>query len=403
MTTKETSLSKIKNKDLIIIKRDGREENFSKYKLARVCNWANNNNEEMTELLLRDTVIKLKGKVKIEVMYDALIDTAISKISMIQPGWQMVASKLYALKMYGEAYGIKNKRYPHIAEVIKKGVAAKVYSREVFDSYTEEDINKINGFIENERDWSTPYHSLKQFDEKYCKKYSKTKKLELPQMTYIRVAMGLAYNLTDAVANGGLTRVQIIKKLYNILSNRLATLATPIMMNASTNLNSFASCILNTVGNDTWDIANKLSTTMLYTKGAGGLAFDISHIQAKGSVTNNNVKASGIVPYIKAIEEAMVSMVQSENRRGSAVITCNWWHYEIEGFLQLKDASGGTPENRALHLQYSLATNDYFLEKVKKDEDIWLFDPLETKDLLYIYGDEFVEKYEEFVAKPGIR
>jgi ribonucleoside-diphosphate reductase alpha chain len=357
----------------------------------------------MTNLLLRDTTVKLKGKVKIEVMYDALIETAISKISQIQPQWQYVASKLYTSKLYAEAYGIKNKRYPHFSEIIKKGVAAKIYSKEVFENYSEEEIDKINSFIESERDFALPYHALKQFDEKYCKKYSKTKKLELPQMTYIRVAMGLAFNLTNPTENNGLTRVQIIKKLYNILSMKQATLATPIMLNAGTPLNSYASCILNTIGNDTWDIANKLATTMLYTKGAGGLAFDVSHIQAKGSLTRNNIRASGIVPYIKTIEEAMVSMVQSENRRGSAVITCNWWHYQIEDFLMLKDASSGTPENRALHLQYSMATNDFFLRKVKENGEVTLLDPVDVPELLYVYGDEFERKYEEACQSTGIR
>lgn len=403
MNNNETSLNKIKKNELVIVKRDGREESFSKFKLSRVCNWATNNNKTLTDILLRDTSLKLKGKVKIEVMYQSLIDTAVSKISQIQPQWQYIAAKLYIVQLYADAYGIKNKKYPHLSEVIKKGIASKVYSKEVFDTYTEEELNEINNFIESERDFELPYHALKQFNEKYCKKYTKTKKLELPQMTYIRVAMGLCYNLTNPIENGGLTRVKIIKKLYNILSSRYATLATPIMLNAGTTLNSFASCILNTIGNDTWDIANKIATTMLYTKGAGGLAFDVSHIQAKGSLTKNNVKASGIVPYIKAIEEAMVSMVQSENRRGSAVITCNWWHYEVESFLMLKDASSGTPENRALHLQYSMATNDYLLQKVKEDGEVYLFDPLDAPDLLYVYGEEFNEKYEELCTKNGIR
>lgn len=398
MKNKITPLKEIKNKEIIIIKRDGRKEPFYKRKLSRVCNWATDNNKTFIDILLRDTEIKLKGEIKVTDMYDSLINTAVSKVSQLQPQWQFVASKLYIMKLYSEAYGIKSKKYPHLREVIKKGIEYKVYNKDVMNSYSDEEIEEINNLVDPERDFSFTYNALKQFNSKYCKKYTKTKKLELPQLTYIRVAMGLAYNLTDLEYS----RVKIIKKLYNILSYGYATLATPIMMNSGTPLNQFASCILNTIGNDTWDIMNKLSTAGLYTKGRGGLAFDVSYIQAKGSVTKNGVKASGIIPYIKDIESVVISMMQGDDRRGSAVITCNWWHLEIEDFLMLKDASSGTPENRALHLQYTMATNDLFMEAVQKNKDVYLFDPLSAKSLLYVSGKEFEKEYKKLLNKKGI-
>lgn len=389
------ALQDIKNKSITLIKRDGREELFTKNKLKKVCDWATEDNEYMTDQLLRDTEIKLKDKIKITSMYKNLIDTAVSKVSRLQPQWQYVASKLYLLELYSEAYKIKDKKYPHLSEVLAKGVSAGVYSRDLAHSFTEEEINELNEYIRPEMDYKFTYQALKQFNIKYCKNYSKTKKLELPQVTYMRVAMGLFYNKEN--------KIELIKELYDIITEGYATLATPIMINSFTNLNSFASCILNTVGNNTWDIMNKLTTAGLYTKGRGGVAFDISHIQAKGSFTNNGVQTGGIVPFIQNIQAVVSSMMQSSDRRGSAVITCNWWHLEIEDFLQLKDASSGTEENRALHLQYSFATNDVFMRAVENNEDIYLFDPLDVPELLYVYGEEFEALYGKAIARHGIR
>lgn len=390
-----TALKDIKNKSITLIKRDGREEPFTKAKLKKVCDWATDNNEYMTEQLLRDTEIKLKDKVKIASMYKNLIDTAVAKVSRLQTKWQFVASKLYLLELYSEAYGIKDKKYPHLSEVLTKGVSAGVYSKDILSNYTTEEINELNSCIRPEMDYKFSYQALKQFNAKYCKNYSKTKKLELPQITYMRVAMGLVYNKDN--------KVELAKKLYNIITEGYATLATPIMMNSGTNLNSFASCILNTIGNSTWDLMNKLGTAGLYTKGRGGVAFDISHVQAKGGMTNNGVKTGGIVPFIQNIQSVVNSMMQSDTRRGSAVVTCNWWHLEIESFLELKDASSGTEENRALHLQYSFATNDVLMRAVEANEDVYLFDPLDVPELLYVHGNEFKVLYEKLLTRHGIR
>ena len=391
-----SALQDIKNKAITLIKRDGRKEPFTKAKLKKVCMWASNDDELMTDILLRDTEIKLKDEVRITSMYKNLIDTAVGKVSRLQPKWQFVASKLYLLELYSEAYGIKDKKYPKLQEVLAKGVSAGVYSRELYNSFTLEELAELDKAIQPELDYNFTYHALKQFNAKYCKNYSKTKKLELPQITYMRVAMGLFYNK-------GEEKIELIKKLYSIITKGQATLATPIMINSFTPLNSFASCILNTIGNNTWDLMNKLTTAGLYTKGRGGVAFDISHIQAKGGMTKNGVQTGGIIPFIQNIQSVVGSMMQAETRRGSAVITCAWWHLEIEDFLQLKDASSGTEENRALHLQYSFASNDLLMKAVENNEDVYLFDPLDVPELLTTYGSEFEEHYNKAITRHGIR
>lgn len=378
----------------IIIKKDGREEPYSRYKLDKVLDWTTEGDESYKNILIRDTEVKLKNKIKAKELFEAFMNTAIQKISPLQTKWEFIASKFYLLKMYSESWGIKNKKYPHLKDVLKKGIESKVYDKDIIDTFTEDEIDELNLYIRPSEDYTFTYNALKQFNGKYCKKYSKTKRLELPQITYMRVAMGLAYNLNN--------KIDIIKKMYDILTKGYATVATPIMMNSLTPLNQFSSCILNTIGNDTWDITNKLVTAGTYTKGRGGLAFDVTHIQSKGSLTNNGVQASGIIPYIKNIEEVVSSFMQGDSRRGSAVITCAWWHKDIEEFLELKDASSGTPEIRALHLKYSFATNDYFMNKVLSNEDIYLFCPKDAESLLYVYGEEFVKNYEELISRKGI-
>lgn len=379
----------------VIIKRKGHKEPFDPKKFKRYLMFVTDNDDTMAEILLRDCVVKLKEETKVKVLANAIVDTAVSKISPLQTKWEYVAARAYLLNLYAESYGIKDgRKYPHLNDVLKKGVAAGVYHKDIYSSYTADEINELHEYIRPEEDLTFTYDALKQFVSKYCKDLKKGQKLELPQITYMRVAMGLCYNMTN--------RIVYIKKLYDILTKGQATLATPIMMNSFTYLNQFSSCILNTIDNSTDDITNKVATAMLYTKGRGGLAFDVSHIQAKGTATGNGTSASGIIPYIHDIQYAIVSMMQGDNRRGSGVITCRWWHYEIEEFLELKDASGGTPENRALMLKYAFATDEYFKKAVNEDRDIKLFCPKSAEELLYLHGDEFTAKYIELCNRPGL-
>ena len=362
--------------------------------MDKVLDFVTGGKEYFKDILLRDTLVKLKETVKIEEMYNALLATAVSKVSPLQTEWEFVAAKLYLLDMYTSAYGIKDKSYPHLKDVLTKGASAHVYSKEIISMYSDADIEIINGYIRPDEDLTFTYNALMQFNTKYCKKFNKSTRLELPQITYIRVAMGLCYNLPN--------RLEMIKWLYDILTVGDATLATPIMMNSLTPIYQYSSCILNTIGNDTWDIGNKLQTAGSYTKGRGGLAFDVTHIQSKGSLTKHGVKASGIVPYIKNIEDVVNSFMQGDDRRGAAVITCHWWHLDIEDFLELKDASSGTPETRALHLKYTLGTNDYLYDKIENNEDVYLFCPKDAQALLYTYGEEWVKEYEALVNRKGI-
>lgn len=96
-----------KDKKHIIIKRDGREEPFNEEKLKKVINWATEGKEVFTNALLQGLNIKINDKMKIEVLYDELINTAVNKISPLYPIYDTIAEKLYLMKIYKETAGLK--------------------------------------------------------------------------------------------------------------------------------------------------------------------------------------------------------------------------------------------------------------------------------------------------------
>ena len=386
----------MKASNITIIKRDGRKEGFNPQKLRNVCLWACDNKDFMADELIRDAVIKLHKEINIKDMFQQLIITAVNKISMLQPMWEDVAAKLELMRIYKESYNIKRENeYPSLIEVLNKGVEYKIYNKVYVASYTEDELLQIEKAIQPKRDFLFNYKGLVTFYDKYCLNYSKTKKLELPQLTYMRVALALMINETD--------RVNKVISLYDALSQHYYTVATPIILNALTIGQQLSSCVLNTLDDDSHNILDTGKNLGIYSKFKGGTALDISAMRAKGGyIEGTQGYSSGAVPFMKFYESIMKAWNQGGKRVGALAIYFNWWHLDVFDILSLR-GNGGTDENRARGLQYAIKINRTLINAVINDEDIVLFDPKDVPDLLGTYGDNFKLLYDKYVNKTTVR
>ncbi len=179
----------ISNQDIMsankitIIKRDGRTEPFNPGKLKKMALWACENNEYMTEELIRDTEIKLHKEIRITDMYQQLIITAVNKISMLQPIWEDVSAKLQLMSIYKETYNIsKENEYPSLLDVLLKGVEHKIYDKKTISKYTLAELEELNSAIDPKRDILFNYKGLVTFFDKYCLNYTKLKNLNCHNM-----------------------------------------------------------------------------------------------------------------------------------------------------------------------------------------------------------------------------
>lgn len=381
---------------IIVIKRDGRKQSYDPSKMRNACMWACDGKDFMADELIRDTEIKLHKEIHIKDMFQQIIITAVNKISMLQPMWEDVAAKLELMKIYKETANIsKATEYPHLKDVLAKGIEHKIYDRKTVSRYSAEEIEQINAAIVPDRDQIFNYKGLVTFFDKYCMNYTKTKKLELPQHAYMRVALALMVDERN--------RVQRVIEEYNELSQHNFTRATPIMLNALTVGQQLSSCVLNTLDDDSHSILDTGKNLGIYSKFKGGTALDISAMRAKGGyIEGTQGYSSGPVPFMKFYESIMKAWNQGGKRPGALAIYFNWWHLDASDILSLK-SNGGTDENRARGLQYAIKLNDYFIDAVIEDKDITLFDPKDTPELLGKFGDDFVQTYKAYETKTTVR
>lgn len=401
---KKTIIVDNKNKEIeidpqkiFVIKRKGHKEHYDPNKMRRVCLWACDGNESYANALLSATEIKLYNEIKISEVYDELIKSAVNKISRLYPIYEIIAAKLYILKYYRETWDIKNEHhYVHLRDVIKKGIEHKRYSKEIFSSYSNEELEILNDAIIPSNDYLFTYKALIFFTRKYCLNYTKNKKLELPQHTYMRIAMALFYQEDKT------HRLEYVKSFYYYLSQHFFTVSTPISMNSGTPNMQLSSCVLSKMDDDANSIMDTVHDIAIYSKNKGGNAIDISELRASGSyILGNNGFSSGPVPFLKIVEATIKAFNQGSERPGVCCVYYQWWHQNFPELIVLKNNSG-TEENRARQLKYAVKINDLLIERALNNKDVTLFNPVKVPKLFGIVGDEFVKQYLEYEQDPNV-
>jgi ribonucleoside-diphosphate reductase alpha chain len=373
-----------------IIKRDGRSEEYNPEKMYKVLLWACNNSEHLAKEILKDIDIKVFDKLSIVKLFNEVIECAANKISEMYPIWDIVARNLYLQKIYKETWGIKRNEYPHYADVLDKGIQYNIYNKKILESFTEEEIQALNGFIVPDRDKLFTFGGLNLFMQKYASNYTKTKKLELPQHAMMRVAIQLHYNDKN--------RLQNIKEKYDAISKHEIVIPTPMYLNALKDIFNPTSCVLIQPDDDSESIIDTGRSMAIYSKNGSGLGIDITRIRSVGSLIGKDGVSSGVVPFVQVYESIVKAWNQKSARVGSAAIYYPWWHMQSPEIIMLKDA-GGQDSERARALKYSIKWNNYLTKAAIRDEEVYLFDPKEVPDLIEAANEDFDEIYKMYVEK----
>jgi ribonucleoside-diphosphate reductase alpha chain len=392
-------IEKIKGKDHNVVKLDGRVEKYSPKKMKKSLLRISGGNEILADDLFNSLNIKIYDRIKIDVLWDEVIETCANKISEMYTIYDEIARRAYTEKVYKSTYNLTSELDTlSYLDVVRKGVQSGVYDREVVNHFTDEEIIELGEYIERDRDQDFTFIGIVFFMEKYAYNYTQTKKLELPQHTYMRIAMFPYYKEEDSQR-----KIQLIKERYDELSEHLLTEASPKVNNSLSSNSQMASCVTNTVLDDSRSICHTDTNMALFSKYGGGLALDISALRCSGSlVGKSGGKSSGPVKFVQKYEATIGAFDQVGKRKGACVITFPFWHYDVQDLIMLKDA-GGSEDKRARGLMYTVKWYKILTDRILAGEDISLFDPKETPELNETWGEEFEKWYNHYEQKQGIR
>ncbi|ODS25138.1 ribonucleoside-diphosphate reductase subunit alpha [Candidatus Endobugula sertula] len=266
---------------------------------------------------------------------------------------------------------------------IQKGVELELLSSDLLSF----DLQQLGKAIDHERDNQLSYLGLQTLYDRYFI-HNNDIRIELPQIFFMRVAMGLA--VEENKPN------QRAIEFYRLLSSFDYMCSTPTLFNAGTLRPQLSSCYLTTVPDDLHGIYGAMQDNAMLSKWAGGLGNDWTPVRALGSyIKGTNGKSQGIVPFLKVANDTAVAVNQGGKRKGAMCAYLETWHMDIEEFLELRKNTGD--DRRRTHdMNTANWVPDLFMKRVFNKQDWTLFTPSETPDLHDLYGKAFEERYETY-------
>ena len=349
------------------------------------------------EEVLNEAVRNLYDGVSEDDLNTSLVISARTLVEK-EPNYSYVTARLLMDKLRTEALNFLNvtdhatqsqmqEFYPKaFSSYIVKGIELELLNPELAGF----DLKRLGESILPERDEQFTYLGLQTLYDRYFIHSSETR-IELPQVFFMRVAMGLAMkeqNKNDSAV-----------EFYRLLSSFDYMSSTPTLFNAGTLRPQLSSCYLTTVPDDLHGIYGAIQDNAMLSKWAGGLGNDWTPVRSLGSyIKGTNGKSQGVVPFLKVANDTAVAVNQGGKRKGAMCAYLETWHLDVEEFLELRKNTGD--DRRRTHdMNTANWVPDLFMKRVFDEKEWTLFTPSETPDLHDLYGIEFERRYEEYEAK----
>ncbi len=370
--------------------------------------------EARLKAVVKEAVSKLKGVSAKEIidgtmrsLFDGMPEKEVSNALVMSsrilidkdPSYSTASARLLMDSIRSESLSFINKRpseatqaemaeiYP---ELLKKYINLAVELEHVDDELSRYDFQKLGAALKPERDLDFTYLGLQTLYDRYFIHHENTR-FELPQIFFMRVAMGLAINEVK--------REERAIEFYDLLSSFRFMSSTPTLFNSGTLRPQLSSCYLTHIPDDLDGIYNAIKDNALLSKFAGGLGNDWSSVRGLGAhIKGTNGKSQGVVPFLKVANDTAVAVNQGGKRKGAVCAYLETWHIDIEEFLELRKNTGD--ERRRTHDMNSANwIPDLFMQRVAEEGDWTLLSPDDAPDLHDLYGKDFETAYIDYEAK----
>lgn len=368
-------------KEIMVEKRDGTKEPFDVSKIKKSIQMASEG-QDVNPLELESKFDQfLKHGIKTRDIQLNVIQHAIQLATPGAPDWVNVAGRALAMDEWAN-FPLRGKSFK---EVVHYNVEHGFYTKDLLDFYTNNDLEDLGAAVKMVRDLDYSYASLITAKKKYLGKF------ELNQHMHMVNAMRFGQLEPES------SRIKFVKEVYNALSQRKISLATPFLSNLRKGGN-VASCFIIAVEDDIDSIFDNIKRVALISKNGGGIGVFLGHLRAKGSDVNGYSNAAGtVVQWIKILNDTLVAVNQGGKRAGAGTIALPIWHNDIQDFLDMQ-TEHGDPRMKAYDVFPQVCIPDIFMER-DKNKGSWItFCPFEVKkrlgiDVRGLYGQSFTDAY----------
>ncbi len=346
-----------------------------------------------SESILQESIKNFYEGIKVEEIDQANMMAARAKIEK-DPAYSYVAARLLLDVIYRETFStdahspsLKDAHRDYFRRCLERGIETERMDPRL----REFDLDKLAHAMQLDRDLEFAYLGLQTLYDRYLI-HHEDRRLETPQIFWMRVSMGLSINEGDQKNDRAI-------EFYDVLSKCLFTSSTPTLFNAGTLHPQLSSCYLTTVMDDLQHIFKCVADDAQLSKWAGGLGNDWTNVRATGArIKGTNGRSQGVIPFLKVANDTAVAVNQGGKRKGAMCAYLETWHLDIEDFLELRKNTGD--ERRRTHdMNTANWIPDLFMKRVSQNGTWTLFSPSDVPDLHDLYGKKFEQRYVEYEQK----
>jgi ribonucleoside-diphosphate reductase alpha chain len=265
----------------------------------------------------------------------------------------------------------------------------------------EFDLKKLAGSLDPFADLQFDFLGIQTLYDRYLIHTQdgisgRKRRLESPQIFWLRVAMGLAVEEKE--------RENRTLEFYGLYKSRRACSSTPTLFNAGTLHPQLSSCYLLYCGDSIEEITETWRRFSHLSKWAGGLGCSWTAIRGAGAhIHGTNGESSGVIPFLKVSNDIAIAVNQGGKRPGALCSYLELWHADIEDFLDLRKETGDD-RRRTHNMNTAHWIPDLFMKRLKAISDgalprdaTWtLFRTNDAADLPGLSGRAFEVRYEAY-------
>lgn len=315
-------------------------------------------------------------------LFDLIIRESNDRTSPKTPNYTFLSASALLRKMYKQASkerGFNYKKgygdYPTFVRLMtEKGL----YSDEISNAYTEEELLEAGTYIDVEKDKLFSYAGLFLLDKSYLFKGYGGEVLELPQERFLTTALYLMKNESKK------KRMEYVKEAYWVMSHHYVGLATPTLINSGKPMGTLSSCHILTMSDSLKSIMDVEKDTATFSQNGAGIGIFMGNLRMNGSwIRGYKGRATGVVHPSRRLSTLAEYVDQLGARKAGIALYLPVWHGDIFDFLELR-LKTGSQEKRAHSIFTAVCLNDEFMRRLNGRKHWTIFDPYEAQKKLGI-------------------
>ena len=369
-----------------VIKRNGDKVPFNILKIRKQCEFATKGTGLNSLELESKISTALKNNITTKELQELLVHICMTMITTDNPDWILVAGKLMMHQVHREVYKNTKIDYNNFGRYIEYAKNNNYYRKDITDKFTESDIKLLEQEINknHKSDFKMVLPQVLSLKSKYLIK-NKKGTIEYPLFSDMASSMVLASIEKEPV------RIKITKEYFEMLHKEYISLATPFKANLRRQGGNTGSCFIMSVPDSLPGITKSWDDAATISREGGGLGMYLGLLRPSGSYSKNIPKANNITKWVKIINDIAIAVNQRGIRPGAITPAIDWWHLDVESFIEVKTETGGDLRDKSFDIFPQVVVDKYFVDKKKNNEDVYLFDHFEYKQLTGIVINDLVD------------